>query len=127
MKKYLLIAVMALVSLSTFASIERIDVEKNIKKYEMKINQEKLARTLQMDAEQLKVSEDVLKAFEENMAYASMITNEQRSNKFVSMAVKSNLRQMYFILKNEQYKKYRAIMNETLRNRGFDLTEICKY
>ena len=133
MKKYfLMVAMMIATSISAFAesnevnAFDNTNVEANMKKFEMKINQRRLACFLGMTVDQMENSDMVLKELESDMAFAGTMTSEDSSNKIVGNAVKKNLKWMHCILKEEQYKKYVMLLNLTLQNNGFEISEISK-
>ena len=134
MKKYLIMAAMLLtMNVSTFASDAETEVNKvemvkvngtMTKNYDMCFNHRRLACVLDMTTDQMEAAESVFDSFDTNMKFASTIESEERSYKIVSNAVKENLRWMKYILKDDQYKKYRLLLNLTLMNKGFNMTMI---
>ena len=54
-----------------------------------------------------------------------MDTEESRTL-IVRNAVNKNIKNMYYVLNDKQYKKYLMLLNLTLENRGFDMTKISK-
>lgn len=134
MKKYVIMAAMLLgMCVSTFASdyehnakeasVKTVEV-KNGRDYDMSFNHRRLACTLGMTSEQMEMAENVFINFDNDMYFASTIENEITCNKAVYDAIIKNLKYMSYILKDDQYKKYRMLLNTTLRNKGFELSEI---
>lgn len=132
MKKYFLMAMMCLMSIGSFAEsndasiLTKSDIESNVKKFEMKVNQRRLACVLDMTIDQMESADIIIRELDDNMAFAGTMGSESSSNKIVGNAVKKNLKYMHYILNDDQYKKYVQLLNLTLQNKGFDITEICK-
>lgn len=125
MKKILMTVVMMFMfGMNVFANAEKIDVEKGVKKFEMKVNQRRLACVLDMTVEQMESTDNIIRQLDENMAFAGSMDNEERQNKIVGNAVMKNLKHMHYILKDDQYKKYVMLLNLTLRNKGFEIEKI---
>jgi len=124
MKKFFLIMVMML-TMSVYSFAEDSDTIKlaNTEKYELKVNHRSLACALDMSKDQMEMSDEIISELERDMVFASSMNTEESREKIVANAVKKNIKYMYYILNDKQYRKYLMLLNLTLVNRGFD---ICK-
>jgi hypothetical protein len=102
------------------ASIKMVNTEK----YELKINQDKLANVLELSNDQIEMSKRFVSEFEDDMVFASFMNTEESRNAIVRNAVKKNIKNMHYVLDDKQYKKYLMFLNITLVHRGFDVSKI---
>lgn len=114
-------------SMGAYADAKKMDIDNSVRRaFEMSVNQTKLSQALDMTPSQVEETDSIMKKFSVNMAYAAQISNRQASNRIVANAVKENLKSMRRALQYEQFKKYRMLLNVTMRNKGFDIPEICQ-
>lgn len=92
-----------------------------IEKWEGNINVSKLGQYLQLNANQSEEVSNICDYFSEQMGRAT----SSKKNKEVKLhnAVYGNLKLMRQTLTNEQYSKYTALMNVTLKNKGIELSK----
>ena len=76
-----------------------------------------------LEYEKIKV---IISEFERDMVFASVMDTEESRTLIVRNAVNKNIKNMYYVLNDKQYKKYLMLLNLTLENRGFDMTKISK-
>ena len=127
MKKYFIMLVMMLtMSVYSFAEESTATKVAETEKYELKINHRRLACVLDMSADQMEISEDIISELESDMMFAAVMDTEESRNSVVANAVKKNIKYMHYILNDSQYKKYLMLLNLTLEHRGFDMTKISK-
>ena len=127
MKKYfIMLAMMLTMSVYSFAEESTATKMAETERYELKINHRRLACTLEMSSDQIEMSEDIISELEKDMMFASVMTTEKSRNAIVKNAVNKNIKNMRYVLNNNQYKKYLMLLNLTLEHRGFDLTKISK-
>ena len=127
MKKYFIMLVMML-TMSAYSFAEESTATKvaETEKYELKINHRRLACVLDMSADQMEISDDIISELESDMMFAAVMDTEESRNEVVANAVKKNIKYMHYILNDNQYKKYLMLLNLTLEHRGFDMAKISK-
>lgn len=127
MKKYFIMLVMMLtMSVYSFAEESTATKMAETERYELKINHRRLACVLDMSSDQMEMSNDIISELESDMMFAAVMNTEESRNAIVANAVKKNIKYMYYILNNAQYKKYLMLLNLTLEHRGFDIAKISK-
>jgi len=119
MKKIILtvIAMMAIAT-TTFAENET-KVNENTEKiqYTFNFNNDRIANYLCLDEDQKADMESIHNQFTRDMARVFNTKVEKRS-KFTKRAIYQDLGSMRYILNDEQYAKYRMLLQNTLTNRG---------
>jgi hypothetical protein len=92
---------------------------KNVEDYRFNVNMRSLSRTLNLTEEQKSFVEGATSEFERNMLFAATVENGESRKMVVRNTVIKNYDFLRCILDKEQYRKYLAIMNITLKHRGF--------
>lgn len=116
--KKIVLTVMAMLSMTlTYAEGEKMNVEQNLKLYDMSVNQIKLAMCLGLDFEQMDAVEMIHNEFCNDMKKAAVAPEDQKKD-LLDMAVNKDLRYMHWVLDRRQYRKYQQLLNVTLVNRG---------
>ena len=121
MKKFLLMMVMMITMSANVLADGGINTN-GIDKYELRINHNKLANYLNVSKDKMEMYDEAISELENDMAFASTMTNEESSIKIAANAIRKNIKNMYYILNREQYRKYLMLLNLTLEHRGFDMT-----
>ena len=124
MKKYVLMLVMMFTMCYSFAGEGDTTPAIKSEKFEFNVNHGKLGMFLKLSAEQMEQIDVALDEFSRNLMFAGTMESEKSSNKIVANAIKKNVSEMRYILKDDQFRKYLLLLNITLRNKGFDMTEI---
>lgn len=88
--------------------------------YSFNVNNNSLARSLNLTEEQEYSVNIIIARFEYDMKRAGKATDDDRQKK-LRKAVKRNLGQLSQVLTREQYRKYVAIINATFVNRGITM------
>ena len=101
----------------TFAENESTANLNTTEAYNMAVNMEKLGQALNLSKDQMESVAEIHKTFSAEMMFAAQYGKEER-NKMIDKAIKKDLAYMNYILSKEQYRKYLALLNVTLINRG---------
>ena len=110
--------VVAMFTMTTsFAENENNNAVNSVEAYDMTVNMRKLAVTLGLNSDQMEAVQDIHNVFCKEMKLAANSHSSEREA-LVDMAVKKDVRYMHFILDEKQYRKYLALLNTTLINRG---------
>ena len=88
-------------------------------KYEMNVNVSALARTLNLDADEIDAVNVISEDLKNDMKKAGQALGEDRDNLY-KKAIRHNLSYMHAVLDNEQYRTYVKLLNATLNNRGLN-------
>ena len=88
-------------------------------KYEMNISMTSLARTLELDYDEIDAVNSFIDSFASDMKKAGEAQGEDRDMLF-KKAIKRNLAYMHAVLSYDQYTKYLRLLNTTLNNRGLN-------
>ena len=91
----------------------------NVEAYNISVNINSLVKYLNLSNDQVESFENVQKVFEDNLRGASTMSNDGRK-KMVKNTINFDLKNMKYILNDEQYKKYTTVLNVTLANRGIE-------
>ena len=92
---------------------------KNVEDYRFNVNMRSLSRTLNLTEDQKSFVEDATSEFERNMLFAATVEKGESRKMVVRNTVIKNYDFLRCILDKEQYRKSLAIMNITLKHRGF--------
>lgn len=90
-------------------------------KWEGNINVDKLGQYLKLNSTQSEEVSNICTYFTEQMEKAT--TSKKNKDAKLYNAVYGNLKLMRKTLTDEQYSKYAALMNATLRNKGIELSK----
>lgn len=122
MKKVIIMLAMVL-AMNISANAEEGDESKaqteNVEMYKFNTHHGKLKEVLECGKEQADLVDYAIDEFENDMLFASTVSNVTSRNKVVRNAIKKNLNLMGMTLDKKQYRKYLMLMNLTLMNRGF--------
>ena len=119
MKRLFLVLIAVMSMTMTFADNENTNSVNNVNAYDMSVNVRKLGETLGLSYDQMESVGDVHRTFCGEMMVASQSKTDDRV-KLVRKAVTKDLKYMHYILNNEQYHKYLALLNATMVNRGIE-------
>lgn len=124
MKKVIIMLAMVL-AMNVSANAEEGNEPKaqieNVEMYKFNIHHEKLKEALECVKEQTEFVDYVIDEFENDMLFASSISDVTSRNKVVRNTIEKNLNLMSMTLDKKQYRKYLMLMNLTLMNRGFSI------
>ena len=115
MKKIILFAAF-LFTMNVSVNAEN-DAVNNVEAYSINANINSLVRYLNLSSDQIESVENIQKIFEENLRYASFVTNDESRRKMVNNSIEFSAKNMSYILNGEQYKKYLTVLNATINNR----------
>lgn len=123
MKKMILsMAMLFAMSSNLFANETMLANVDNVEKYVMRVNAS-LAKALELEKDQIDVTDILMKDFERSTEFASSMEGEARDT-LMGNAIKMNIRNMHYVLNRSQYKKYLRILNATVVNRGIDVSKV---
>ena len=117
MKKIILF--MAFLFTMNAAAFAENEATTNVEAYNISANINSLVKYLDLSKDQVESFENVQKVFEDSLRGASVMGNDGRK-KMVKNSIDFDLKNMKFILNDEQFKKYVKILNVTLVNRGIE-------
>ena len=124
MKKVIIMLAMML-AMNVSANAEEGNESKaqieNVEMYKFNTHHGKLQEALKCDKEQADFVDYAIDEFENDMLFASTISDVTSRNKVVRNTIKKNLNLMSMTLDKKQYRKYLMLMNLTLMNRGFSI------
>ena len=130
MKKYfIMLALMLATNVCSFASEGVNNDGHKLDKLEMftfNVNHKKLAKTLELDNEQIDFVDYAMDEFENDMKFASTVESYESRYGVIRSLVEKNLMLMRSFLTPRQFRKYSALINVTLVNKGFDMEKITK-
>ncbi len=86
--------------------------------YHINVNTEALTRSLETNKDQNEAIANIMEIFTAQMENTRVEENATTRAKMLDNTIDTNLKYMRQVLSNEQYKKYLAILNSTMRNRG---------
>lgn len=118
MKRLFMAVAVAMLSITaTFAAEENAANVNNVNAYDMSVNIRKLGVTLGLTLDQMESVSDIHRNFCGEMMLASQADSDERQA-LVEKAVTKDLKYMRYILTDDQFGKYRVLLNTTLNNRG---------
>jgi hypothetical protein len=124
MKKVFLMMVMLFtMSVYSFAEDNNAAEIERIERYDMKVNNRKLANYLQLTEDQMESVETIVNEFSNDMMFAAVECDNSNRNAVTKNAIDKNIKFMSFILNREQYHKYLVVLNATLNNRKINTVE----
>ena len=116
--KRLFLTVAAMLSMTlTFAENENMNSVNNAEAYDLSVNMNQLGKTLSLADDQKEAVTEIHRIFCSEMMFATQYSKEECDAR-VNAAIKKDLGYMNYILTPDQYKKYRMLLNITMRNRG---------
>lgn len=121
MKKFILTVAMLLATgINAMAEGAESNEMNRVEAYNVEVNINGLARYLELTDDQIDGVESIQNVFSESLKYAASIKNDESRKKMVRNTIYYDLSNMRYILTEEQYKKYRRVLNATLENRNID-------
>jgi hypothetical protein len=115
MKKVLFMLVMMFtMNLNLFAEDNNAT---EIKKYEMNVNVDKLGNYLELSIDQMDAVESITNELTNDLMFAAVECNENNRKVVTKNAINKNIKNMRYILTEEQMKKYLSVLNATVNNR----------
>ena len=115
MKKVLFMLVMMFtMNLNLFAEDNNVT---EIKKYEMNVNVDKLGNYLELSIDQMDAVESITNELTNDLMFAAVECNENNRKAVTKNAINKNIKNMRYILTEEQMKKYLSVLNATVNNR----------
>lgn len=118
--KKMILAVVALMSVANvFAADEKENTAATASAYKLDINTNALSRALRLNSDQYDMVENINRTFSVEMMNAAMADPAEREAK-KDAAIKKDLSYMRYVLNDDQYRKYVALLNVTMNNRGLN-------
>ena len=112
------VALMLGMSTATFATDENTEVMTTMEAYNLNASANGLVRFLNLNEDQKESVIETQRAFENAMRMAATMSDTDGRQKMVDNAIIYDLRNMSYILTENQFRKYRTVLNTTLRNRN---------
>ena len=88
-----------------------------IEKYDIKVNNRKLANYLGLNEDQMDAVEAVTTEFTNDLRFAAFECSDVNRKAVTKNLIDKNVKHMSYILNKEQYHKYLIVLNATLNNR----------
>lgn len=121
MKKVILVVAMLLATnLSVSAENLKSNETNRVEAYDVNVNVNSLARYLSLSKDQFESVKEIQNVFSEGLKCASVMETEDSRKRMVNNTLSVNIRNMSYVLTNEQYKKYLKVLNQTMNNRGIE-------
>ena len=121
MKKLILsVALLLATGLTANAEGENSNSVNMVEAYDINVNINSLARYLELSKDQIESVDNIQKVFSESLRCAAVSGGQESRKNMVRNAIKYDLKNMRYILTEEQYKKYVRILNVTLNNRKIE-------
>ena len=118
MKKIFLTMVALLCITTAFAKYEAAAPEAtNVAAYNLNIDMNRLSDALNLTNDQKEAVENIYNMFNTEMGYATQYSSSEREI-MVKRAIETDVKHMSYVLNEEQMRKYMAILNATIKNRG---------
>ena len=115
---FLMMVIIFTMGVCTFAENNNTADVENIAKYDLKINNRKLAVYLNLTTDQMDAGAEVSNEFTNDMKFAAVECNENNRKQVTKNVITKNVTHMRYILNNEQMRKYLKVLNVTMVNRG---------
>jgi hypothetical protein len=106
----------------TFAETEKAQTVENVEMYDMSVNMRKLSVALNLKADQMEAVESIHNTFNAEMQLAATLDESIRKER-VRTAIERDIKWMHYVLDQKQYHTYLTLLNATLNNRGFKVSE----
>lgn len=122
MKKFVFMVALMLATntANILAGENSVNETENVENYYIHVNEKSLSKSLGMSQDQMEICSDVIKAFENDMVFASSNAKGESRKAVTRNAIMKNMSNMKMFLDEAQYKKYVLILNTTLVNRGIE-------
>ena len=121
MKKYFIMLVMLFtMSVYSFAEDSNATEIERIEKYDIKVNNRKLANYLQLTEDQMESVEIVTDELTNDLKFAALECSDCNRKAVTKNLIEKNIKHMSYILNKEQYHKYLVILNATINNRQLE-------
>lgn len=118
MKKYFIMLVMLFtINVAMFAEDNNATEIERIEKYDIKVNNRKLANYLELNEDQMAAVETVTTEFTNDLKFAAFECSENNRKAVTKNLIEKNVKHMSYILNKEQYHKYLVVLNATLNNK----------
>lgn len=114
-KVFLMLVMMFTMSVSMFAEDTNTT---EIEKYEINVNISKLANYLELSSDQIDAVENVTEELTKDLMFAAVECSEKSRKAVTKNAIEKNIKNMRYVLTEEQMKKYLIVLNVTISNRG---------
>jgi hypothetical protein len=88
-----------------------------IEKYDIKVNNRKLANYLELNEDQMAAVETVTTEFTNDLKFAAFECSDTNRKAVTKNLIDKNVKHMSYILNKEQYHKYLIVLNATLNNK----------
>ena len=120
---FLMLVMLFTVSVYSFAennnTIENNTIEvERLAKYDLKIDNRRLAVYLDLTADQMDAVTAVTNEFSNDLKFVAVECNENNRKQVTNNVINKNIKHMRYILNNEQMRKYLMVLNVTMVNRG---------
>jgi hypothetical protein len=104
--------------------VSEICSDMRVENFDFKVNNRKLANTLELNNDQIEPLENVMEMFSNDMMFAYYECNNTNRDNVIRNSFKKHIQYIGYILNKEQMKKYMTILNVTLANRGYDTSKL---
>ena len=106
------------ISVYSFAENNNTAEVERLAKYDLKIDNRRLAVYLDLNEDQMDAVEAVSTEFTNDMKFAAVECKENNRKIVTYTVINKNIKHMRYILNNEQMHKYLKVLNVTMVNRG---------
>jgi hypothetical protein len=115
---FLMLVMLFTISVYSFAENNNTTEVERLAKYDLKIDNRRLAVYLDLAADQMDAVTAVTNEFSNDLKFVAVECNENNRKQVTNNVINKNIKHMRYILNNEQMRKYLMVLNVTMVNRG---------
>jgi hypothetical protein len=116
-KVFLMLVMLFTINVAMFAEDNNATEIERIEKYDIKVNNRKLANYLELNEDQMDAVEAVTTEFTNDLKFAAFECSDTNRKAVTKNLIDKNVKHMSYILNKEQYHKYLIVLNATLNNK----------
>jgi hypothetical protein len=116
--KKIVLTILAMLSMTmSFAEETSANETEKVKAYDMTVDYKRLAVCLGLCLDQMSAVKEIHDTFCENMKEVALLPEDEQQE-MLQKVLDIDMRYMSYVLERDQYRKYLALINVTLNNRG---------
>ena len=124
MKKYfIMLAMLFAMNVSVFAEDNNSSEIEIVKRYDIQVNTKKLGECLNLTTDQYDAVGTIVNELSNDLLFAAVECSNSSRDMVTKNAIDKNIKNMSYILNQEQYRKYLMVLNATVRNRNINVIE----
>lgn len=124
MKKYfIMLAMLFAMNVSVFAEDNNSSEIEIVKRYDIQVNTKKLGECLNLTTDQYDAVGTIVNELSNDLLFAAVECSNSSRDMVTKNAIDKNIKNMSYVLNQEQYRKYLMVLNATVRNRNINIIE----